>query len=166
MKIFSRLERRGIGSFLYLQLIEWWSLSPSPPYSRLSFQNIHFDFFIKISGVVRRCSVTPLFVTKWIDYTNRYGFGCQFSDGSLCVKFNDGARLCQTNNCKTYQYVAAGSDRLCWYDSNDSKLPCDLQGRIGLLRNFGRYMDQHLMQVWFSFSFFTIAFSLNFSFWT
>ncbi|KAE9416319.1 hypothetical protein Angca_002442, partial [Angiostrongylus cantonensis] len=39
------------------------------------------------------CSLPPLFVSKWVDYTNRRGFGCQLSDGSISVKFNEGLCL-------------------------------------------------------------------------
>ena len=31
----------------------------------------------------------PLFITKWIDYSNKYGFGFQLSDRSVGVRFND-----------------------------------------------------------------------------
>jgi hypothetical protein len=31
----------------------------------------------------------PIFITKWIDYTNKYGLGYQLRDGSSGVYFND-----------------------------------------------------------------------------
>ncbi len=34
-----------------------------------------------------------LCVLKWIDYTNRYGFGVQFSDGTISVSYCDGSIL-------------------------------------------------------------------------
>ena len=35
----------------------------------------------------------PLFITKWIDYSNKYGFGFQLSDRSVGVLFNDHSRI-------------------------------------------------------------------------
>lgn len=35
----------------------------------------------------------PLFISKWIDYSNRYGFGFQLSDRSVGVLFNDSTRI-------------------------------------------------------------------------
>ena len=34
-------------------------------------------------------SVVPIFVSKWIDYSNRYGFGYQLSDKTVGVLFNE-----------------------------------------------------------------------------
>jgi hypothetical protein len=38
-------------------------------------------------------TVAPLFVSKWIDYSNKYGFGFQLSDKSVGVLFNDSTRI-------------------------------------------------------------------------
>ena len=35
----------------------------------------------------------PTFITKWIDYSNKYGFGFQLSDRSIGVLFNDNTRI-------------------------------------------------------------------------
>lgn len=37
--------------------------------------------------------VTVPFVTKWIDYSNKYGFGFQLSDNSVGALFNDTTRM-------------------------------------------------------------------------
>ena len=34
-------------------------------------------------------SVVPIFVSKWIDYSNKYGFGYQLSDKTVGVLFNE-----------------------------------------------------------------------------
>ena len=38
-------------------------------------------------------SYQPLFVSKWIDYSNRHGFGFQLSDGYVGILFNDCSRI-------------------------------------------------------------------------
>ena len=35
----------------------------------------------------------PLWVTKWVDYSNKYGFGFQLADKSVGVLFNDSTRM-------------------------------------------------------------------------
>jgi len=34
-----------------------------------------------------------LWVTKWVDYSNKYGFGYQLSDGSVGILYNDMTRM-------------------------------------------------------------------------
>ena len=34
-----------------------------------------------------------LWVTKWVDYSNKYGFGYQLADKSVGVLFNDTSRM-------------------------------------------------------------------------
>jgi hypothetical protein len=38
----------------------------------------------------------PLFVTKWIDYSNKYGLAFQLSDKSVGVLFNDSTKMSYT----------------------------------------------------------------------
>lgn len=54
-----------------------------------------FFFFIfpDISSNPPVQSYTPLFISKWIDYSNKYGFGYQLSDHSVGVFFNDLTRI-------------------------------------------------------------------------
>ena len=35
----------------------------------------------------------PTFIAKWIDYSNKYGFGFQLSDKSIGILFNDNTRI-------------------------------------------------------------------------
>lgn len=39
-------------------------------------------------------SATPIYwVAKWVDYSDKYGFGYQLCDGSVGVMFNDTTKL-------------------------------------------------------------------------
>lgn len=40
----------------------------------------------------------PVFVTKWIDYSNKYGLGFQLSDRSVGVLFNDSTKMSYTHD--------------------------------------------------------------------
>lgn len=42
--------------------------------------------------LVQPVAPVPL-VCRWIDYTNKHGFGAQFSDGHVWVWFIDGSSL-------------------------------------------------------------------------
>jgi len=37
--------------------------------------------------------IQKTWVNKWVDYSNRYGFGYQLSNGKICVLFNDGKHI-------------------------------------------------------------------------
>ena len=37
--------------------------------------------------------VPTIFITKWIDYSNKYGLGYQLRDGSIGVYFNDSTSI-------------------------------------------------------------------------
>uniref|UniRef100_A0A914ZFB9 Serine/threonine-protein kinase PLK n=1 Tax=Parascaris univalens TaxID=6257 RepID=A0A914ZFB9_PARUN len=45
----------------------------------------------------RPVSGNVLMVNKWVDYTNRYGFGCILSDGTECVQYTDGSLYAHRN---------------------------------------------------------------------
>jgi len=34
-----------------------------------------------------------LYISKWVDYSNKYGFGFQLSDNSVGIMFNDDTRM-------------------------------------------------------------------------
>lgn len=42
----------------------------------------------------------PLFISKWIDYSNKYGFGFQLSDRTVGVLFNDSTRISYSSDRK------------------------------------------------------------------
>ena len=50
-------------------------------------------------------SLLPIFVSKWIDYSNKYGFGYQLSDNSVGVIFNDQTRICQSPDGSVCEFI-------------------------------------------------------------
>lgn len=46
-----------------------------------------------MQGSISPSKECPVFITKWIDYSNKYGFGFQLSDKSVGVLFNDNTRI-------------------------------------------------------------------------
>lgn len=43
-------------------------------------------------------NIVPLFITKWIDYSNKYGLGFQLSDKSVGILFNDHTKISYTHD--------------------------------------------------------------------
>lgn len=87
--------------------------------------------------------VTVPFVTKWIDYSNKYGFGFQLSDHSVGVLFNDTTRFGLSADRTRIEYHDT-SGKLTVHDA--SALPTFLQERYSLLKYFAHYMDENLTE--------------------
>lgn len=96
-----------------------------------------------VAGTLSCQPYTPLFISKWIDYSNKYGFGYQLSDHSVGVFFNDLTRI----------NISADKSRVEYHDCNGrltvvsaNSLPAWLQERYQLLRYFASYMDENLTE--------------------
>lgn len=50
--------------------------------------------------------VVPLFITKWIDYSNKYGLGFQLSDKSVGILFNDHTKISYTHDRRSVYFVS------------------------------------------------------------
>lgn len=90
-------------------------------------------------------SVVPLFVSKWIDYSNKYGFGYQLSDRSVGVLFNEGTRLCQSADGDCLEFTDLKGKSVAWRGQATPPF-VDLTGRLKLLDYFARYMDENLAE--------------------
>ncbi|XP_018018894.1 serine/threonine-protein kinase PLK1 [Hyalella azteca] len=94
-----------------------------------------------VTGNLIHQSHTPLFISKWIDYSNKYGFGYQLSDNSVGVFFNDLTRInISGDKCRVEYHDCSG--RLTAVAA--SACPAWLQERYQLLRYFATYMDENL----------------------
>ncbi|KAH0618669.1 hypothetical protein JD844_018073 [Phrynosoma platyrhinos] len=82
-------------------------------------------------------------VSKWVDYSNKYGFGYQLSDRSIGVLFNDGTHMTLSANWKKVRYNLTNSKH---FSFPASAVPEQLQGQMSVLQYFASYMEQHLMK--------------------
>lgn len=86
----------------------------------------------------------PIFwISKWVDYSDKYGLGYQLCDNSVGVLFNDCTRLIMYTDGDSLQYIdktAAES-----YLSVRS-YPSSLTKKITLLKYFRNYMSEHLLK--------------------
>ncbi|KAI6238975.1 Protein kinase domain-containing protein [Aphelenchoides fujianensis] len=83
------------------------------------------------------------FVVKWVDYTNKFGFGAMLKNGVRSVCFNDESIL-STIDCETFVYHPLRTHRGCTiWDSNTLLCPA-FQSKIQTARYVRSYMDQEL----------------------
>ncbi|KAK0170134.1 hypothetical protein PV328_010734 [Microctonus aethiopoides] len=86
--------------------------------------------------------IVPLFVTKWIDYSNKYGLCFQLSDRSVGVLFNDSTKMSYTRDRRRVEYTTT-DDEVTRY-ARERDVPSCMQKKLELLRHFTEYMDDHL----------------------
>ncbi|XP_058800159.1 serine/threonine-protein kinase polo [Phymastichus coffea] len=84
-----------------------------------------------------------VWVSKWVDYSDKYGFGYQLSDDGVGVMYNDGTRLIMLSNTFNIQYVDRNGEEF-YYSTKDYPRP--LEKKMKLLNFFLRYMNDHLMK--------------------
>ncbi|KAG5348280.1 PLK1 kinase, partial [Acromyrmex charruanus] len=88
--------------------------------------------------------IVPLFVTKWIDYSNKYGLGFQLSDRSVGVLFNDNTKISYTHDRRRVEYMTTDDEMTRYHRERD--VPAPLQKKLELLRHFTEYMDDFLTE--------------------
>lgn len=84
-----------------------------------------------------------VWVSKWVDYSDKYGFGYQLSDDGVGVMYNDGTRLIMLANKFDIHYINRDGSELYYTTSN---YPHSLEKKMKLLNFFLRYMTEHLMK--------------------
>ncbi|XP_012264966.1 serine/threonine-protein kinase polo [Athalia rosae] len=83
-----------------------------------------------------------VWISKWVDYSDKYGFGYQLSDKGVGVMYNDGTRLIMLANGFNVHYINREGTEL-YYTVKD--YPSILDKKMKLLNYFQRYMNEHLM---------------------
>ncbi|XP_040891069.1 serine/threonine-protein kinase PLK1 isoform X2 [Toxotes jaculatrix] len=86
----------------------------------------------------------PIFwISKWVDYSDKYGLGYQLCDNSVGVLFNDYTRLIMYADGDSLQYIdkAAAESYL-----SVRSFPPALNKKITLLKYFRNYMSEHLLK--------------------
>ncbi|KAJ8048918.1 Serine/threonine-protein kinase PLK1 [Holothuria leucospilota] len=88
-------------------------------------------------------AVPFLWVSKWVDYSDKYGLGYQLNDGSVGVLFNDSTRLILHQNQENLEYI----DRE-WNEAYPTmtNYPESLKKKVTLLTYFRSYMTEHLLK--------------------
>ena len=90
-------------------------------------------------------AATPIFwISKWVDYTDKYGVGYQLCDNSVGVLFNDLTRTVLLADGHNLQYIERdGTESYHTFDHN----PEHLMKKIILVKYFRNYMNDHLLKL-------------------
>ncbi|KAM4808154.1 serine/threonine-protein kinase PLK2 [Rhinophrynus dorsalis] len=81
-------------------------------------------------------------VTKWVDYSNKYGFGYQLSDHTVGVLFNNGAHMSLLPDKKTVHYYAE-LGQCSVFPATEA--PEQFISQVTVLKYFSHYMEENLM---------------------
>uniref|UniRef100_A0A0N4ZEJ9 Serine/threonine-protein kinase PLK n=1 Tax=Parastrongyloides trichosuri TaxID=131310 RepID=A0A0N4ZEJ9_PARTI len=97
----------------------------------------------EMDDAVHPASTPVYFISKWVDYSDKYGLGYQLSDNSVGVLFNDSTKL----------VLDAAGEQIQYCERNNSEhyftmkeYPTSLEKKITLLKYFRRYMREHLVR--------------------
>lgn len=85
-------------------------------------------------------------MAKWVDYTNKFGFGMMLRNGVRCVVFNDDT-VCSTVDAQMFVYHAQKQSRACTVLDLDTPTPSQnpqLHAKCQNVRYVRNYMDQEL----------------------
>jgi len=82
-------------------------------------------------------------VTKWLDYSNKYGLGYELASGALGVLFNDLSKLMLAEDGCTIHYSAKseGQKQEAVSTYSLTTFPKALQKKVTLLQHFHSYLD-------------------------
>lgn len=89
-----------------------------------------------------------VFISKWIDYSNKYGLGYQLTNGCIGVYFNDSTSIIVAADEVHFEYLfwENGSDRTTMHRKlyTIDSYPTELQKKVILMKHFRGYMQENL----------------------
>lgn len=89
-------------------------------------------------------AASPLvWISKWVDYSDKYGFGYQLCDEGVGVMFNDTTKVIMLPNGKDVHYIDKDGSENYYTEEN---FPSTLEKKMKLLTYFRRYMNEHLVK--------------------
>ncbi|XP_058250840.1 serine/threonine-protein kinase PLK3 isoform X2 [Hemibagrus wyckioides] len=94
----------------------------------------------------KACVTKPkpfVWVTKWVDYSNKYGFGYQLSNQNVGVLFNEGTHLSLCDQRRVVRYCLTNNKHFTF---QSDALPEQLQSQKHIVELMANYMEQNLME--------------------
>jgi len=86
----------------------------------------------------------PMFwVSKWVDYSDKYGFGYALCDESIGVVFNDLTKLLLLSDGTNIHYIDYEAQEHYY---NMKVFPNTIEKKVKLLNYFMNYMKEHLLK--------------------
>merc|ERR1719259_262680 len=84
-----------------------------------------------------------VWVSKWVDYSDKYGFGYSLNDDSIGVVFNDLTKLLLLADGHNIHYIDFDGGEH-YYTMNE--FPATVDKKVKLLNYFRNYMKEHLLK--------------------
>jgi len=102
----------------------------------------------RTSVVVSPNAMPELWVTKWVDYSSKYGVGYILSDGSIGVYFNDSTKIILSPEGQHFDYITRRTQEKPEVRTRHSfeDYPEDLKKKVTLLRHFRNYMLTDILE--------------------
>ena len=88
---------------------------------------------------------TSIWISKWVDYSNKYGLGYQLSDGSVGVLFNDSTKMVLSSDQAKIESIERSSRGYMVTHLTLAEYPHNLTKKVTLLKYFKSYMNEHLL---------------------
>jgi len=82
-------------------------------------------------------------ISKWVDYSDKYGLGYQLCDNSFGVLFNDSTRVLLLTNGENIHYIERDGKE---HYHTIRQFPETLGKKVTLLKYFRNYMNEHLLK--------------------
>ncbi|XP_069596298.1 serine/threonine-protein kinase PLK2-like isoform X2 [Ranitomeya imitator] len=84
-----------------------------------------------------------LWVTKWVDYSNKYGFGYQLSDNCTGVLLSDGTHTILSPHLQKVCYSTSSQEHIIFPEWSP---PCKLDLKMRILKFFSHYMKENILE--------------------
>ncbi|TPX31059.1 hypothetical protein SmJEL517_g05517 [Synchytrium microbalum] len=110
------------------------------------------------AGVISRHAPIPdeilqtpkVFISKWIDYSNKYGLGYQLTNGCVGVYFNDSTSIILAPDQQHFEYLYCDRESIRSSIHRQaytmSTYSAELNKKVTLLLHFRSYMQENLFQ--------------------
>lgn len=90
----------------------------------------------------------PTLISKWVDYTNRYGFSYQMNNDDIGVLFNDGNTVLRVHNSERFlELVHNDNEGWTCIENLVAHPPLHLRTQLEIVDFFARYMNSNLSKV-------------------
>jgi len=89
-------------------------------------------------------SAPLVWISKWVDYSDKYGLGYQLCNDTAGVLYNDSTRLLLAADNENLQYIERDGKEYFYKKSNPPSID-GVRKKIQLLRHFMDYMKDHLL---------------------
>jgi polo-like kinase 1 len=90
-------------------------------------------------------AATSTWISKWVDYSNKYGLGYQLSDGSVGVLFNDSTKMVLSADQSKIESIERSAAGHVVTHLTLTDFPATLTKKVTLLKYFQSYMNKNLL---------------------